>query len=99
MPCSQPTSVNATAGPASDVIDDTNRQPRLYTVLIFGDEDERIRALRQIIAMPSVSAVIESGGTGMDGRIISLSKNGSLEKTAISDLPLKHTAIRNETAS
>lgn len=76
------TSEPETAGLASDAISDTNRQQRLYTLVIFGDEQERIRALTQIMQTPSVTAVINCGGMETAGKTTSTSKNDSLEKKA-----------------
>lgn len=70
-------------GLASDAISDMNRQQRLYTVVIFGDEAERMSALTTLMQTPFVTAVINCGVTETADKTTSISKNDSLAKKVI----------------
>lgn len=68
----------------SDVEGNINRQPKVYKILIFGDEQERTHVLTQIIAMPCVSAVINTGEE-TDGKTILRSKRSNSAKPDITN--------------
>lgn len=97
MPYSQTTLEPETTGLANDAEDNFNRQPKVYTVLIFGDEQERIHALTLIMRTPFVTAVINAGDTETDGKSTSVSKHNSLLRKATRSLKLERTSIRNGT--
>lgn len=77
---SQNISATETAGNASDAINSMNRQHRAYRIVIFGDEQERIHALTQIIAIRFVSLAINTGEEMGGKSTLNLRKNNSAKK-------------------
>jgi hypothetical protein len=84
------------AGNASGAKNNTRHQLRVYKIVIFGDEAERIHALTQIIATPYVSVVINTGEE-MDVKTISLLKRSNLVNWATKNLKLERSHIRKKT--
>lgn len=76
------TSAQETTGNVLDAEKYSFPQHKAYKILIFGDEAERTRALTQIIAIPCVSVVINTGEE-MDGKIISNLRKSNSEKVVI----------------
>ena len=75
MSYSHNTSEQGTAGDVSDVEHNTNRRLKAYRIAIFGDEAERTHVLTQIIAIPCVSLVINTGEVTDEKTILNLKRN------------------------
>jgi hypothetical protein len=85
-----------TIGSVSDVNETIGREHRVYRIAIFGDEAARIHALTQIIAMPCVSVVINTG-EAMDGKITLSSRKSSSAKKVIKSSKSARSRIKSET--